>query len=63
MPGDKKFSVYLNDEYQCDVQAKNHAEAAQKFAAEKGLEGQWSMGSSRFAATNGDFITAKMSFK
>ena len=62
MPGEKKFSIYKNGEYQTEIVAKNHSEATQEFAKQNGIEGEWSMGSSRFVTADGEFITAKMSF-
>jgi hypothetical protein len=56
----QNFSVYLNDELQEEkITAGSSREAAEAFAAQKGIEGSWSMGSSKFMGTNGESIRVK----
>ena len=56
----QNFSVYLNDELQDEkIQASSSREAAEMYAAQKAIEGSWSMGSSKFLGTNGEKIHVK----
>ena len=56
----QNFSVYLNGELQEEkIQAKTGREAAEQYAAQKSIEGSWSMGSSKFLGENGEKIHVK----
>ena len=59
----QNFSVYLNDQLlEEKIQAGSCREAAEKYAAEKGIEGSWSMGSSKFMGANGESIRVKIHY-
>ena len=59
----QNFSVYVNDELQeKKVQASSCREAAELYAAENGIVGTWSMGSSKFLGENGDKIRVKIHY-
>jgi len=59
----QNFSVYVNDKLQENkIQASSCREAAERYAAENGIEGSWSMGSSKFMGANGESIRVKIHY-